>query len=642
VNHRARILLNLRLGLTLSVLSAGIASAQGVSGSGLNAVQKRHVSGVVSVALDSEVAANQAQTTVHGLAALSASTTPSVLVSPNGKCDGQRGSNVKVNQNCLNLSDSDLQGRSQAQNETAIAQDPNAPNHLVASFNDYRRGDGTCGAAWSVDGGETWQDSTVPNGFVRGRAYGAARQYFQAGGDTAVAWDTKGNAYLQCQLFMRGPGTTNNPDLSSAVYVFRSTGNAGASWNFTGRPVVETYDLTGTILQDKPYMTVDNTSGSPYQDRIYVTWTEFAADGSAYIWESHSNDYGEHFSPRVLVSATSAFCTNTFGQGTPQGNCNENQFSQPFTGPDGALYVVYANFNNAVAGADNRNTMLLVKSTDGGATFGAPVKVADYYDLPDCATYQAGQDAGRACVPEKGATTYSVFRAANYPSGAVDPTHPNRVVVAFGSYIGPHSKETNGCTPMGFSRFGNNTYTGVKTAGACKNDILVSVSTNGGTSFTGTATDPRMLTSAAPRSAQATTDQWWQWLAFTRGGRLAISYYDRQYGNDEVTGYSDFTVAGSNDLTHFGVHRVTSSSLPPPTQFPDAQGNSVFWGDYTGLAALGEAHPIWSDTRAPDLFLCPGTGLPAVPPAVCTATEPSGLTANDQEIYTDSTDVPTP
>jgi len=219
-----------------------------------------------------------------------------------------------------------------------------------------------------------------------------------------------------------------------------------------------------------------------------------------------------------LVSRNSPLCTNTYGLPTPQGNCNENQFSQPFTGPDGALYVVYANFNNAVAGADNRNTMLLVKSTDGGATFGAPVKVADYYDLPDCATYQAGQDAGRACVPEKAATANSIFRAANYPSGAVDPTHPNRIVVAFGSYIGPHSNETRSkpCIPAGFVASGNNVFTGVKTPGACKNDILVSVSTNGGASFTGTTTDPRTLTSAAPRSAQATADQWWQWVAFTR------------------------------------------------------------------------------------------------------------------------------
>ena len=82
--------------------------------------------------------------------------------------------------------------------------------------------------------------------------------------------------------------------------------------------------------------------------------------------------------------------------------------------------------------------------------------------------------------------------------------------------------------------------------------------------------------------------------------------------------------------------------MPPPTQFPDAQGSSVFWGDYTGLSALDDVHPIWSDTRTLNLFLCPGTGAPGIPPAVCTATEPNGLKANAQEIFTDSTDVPTP
>ena len=100
----------------------------------------------------------------------------------------------------------------------------------------------------------------MPNGFTRGTAFGdVARQYWQASGDPSVAWDTKGNAYYECQVFMRGPGTTNNPDVSSAVYVFRSTGDAGASWNFPGRPAIETVDTTGTMLHDKPYMTVDNS-----------------------------------------------------------------------------------------------------------------------------------------------------------------------------------------------------------------------------------------------------------------------------------------------------------------------------------------------------------------------------------------------
>jgi hypothetical protein len=80
----------------------------------------------------------------------------------------------------------------------------------------------------------------------------------------------------------------------------------------------------------------------------------------------------------VVVSTTSSLCVNTFGAGTPNGTCNENQFSDPFTGPDGALYVAYANFNNALSGPnDNHNQFLLSKSTDGGNTFSAPVLVGN-------------------------------------------------------------------------------------------------------------------------------------------------------------------------------------------------------------------------------------------------------------------------
>ncbi len=549
-------------------------------------------------------------------------------------CSTNLGSNIKVNQNCLNISDADLQGRGQASNETSIAQDPNNPKHIVASYNDYRRGDGNCYGAYSLDEGRNWTDTTIPMGFTRGMSFNAAREYWQAGGDTAVAWDTKGNVYFQCQVFNRGSSASPNPDQSSAVYVFRSTGNAGASWNFPGRPVVEHSDLAGAgnVLEDKPLMTVDNHVGSPFQDRIYVTYTEFAADGTAYIYESYSSDYGEHFSKRVLVSSTSPLCTNTFGVPTPNGTCNENQFSQPFTGSDGALYVAYANFNNPVTGLDNRNQMLLSKSTDGGQTFSAPIKVSDYYDLPDCATYQGGADAGRACVPEKGPSKNSFFRATNYPSGAVNPKNPSQVIVTFGSYINAH--DATGCTPAGFAASGNDLYNGVKVS--CNNTILVSVSNNSGATFTGTTTDPRQLTAVSQASGQATTDQFWQWTAFTKAGKLAVSYFDRQYGSDETTGFSDISLSGSSNLSHFATVRVTTGSMPPPTEF-----GGVFYGDYSGLSAVtNNAHPLWMDTRNSDLFLCPNTGTTTTPPAVCKFGATNASYANNQAAYTANVQVP--
>jgi len=288
---------------------------------------------------------------------------------------------------------------------------------------------------------------------------------------------------------------------------------------------------------------------------------------------------------------------------------------------------------------------------DGGNTFTGPIKVTDYYDLPDCATYQGGHDFGRACVPEKGPTNTSIFRATNLGSGAVNPTNPNQIVVSFGSYINQHSKESNGCVPASFSpATGQNLFTGVKTPGACNNDILLSVSNDGGSTFTGTTTDPRALPTANTDSGQATTDQWWQWLAFTKNGKLAVSYYDRQYGTDETTGYSDISLSGSGATpayANWNVQRVTNSSMPPPTQFPESNGFSAFWGDYTGLAADTQAHPIWSDTRDPDLFACPGSLPISTPPSVCGASVNNGgpgggtqFPVNDENIYTANNSVP--
>jgi hypothetical protein len=626
-------------GALLAALSVaqpgGVQTARAFSLDHASAVQKRLLSGFASFELSEtgspRIAPNAQKPVGKALY-------PNYFPSDTRSCPVTYGSNVKVNQNCLNLADSDLQGRSQAQDETAIAVDPSNSGSIVAASNDYRRGDVTCGIDYSLDGGSTWADVTLPNGFVRGTAYGASRQYFQASGDPSVAFDTKGNAYYDCQMFQRGAGTTPNSDLSSAVYVFRSTLNAGASWNFPGRPVVESPDVSGTgeaPFEDKPYMTVDNHVGSPFQDRVYVTWTEFTSDGTAYLWEEHSNDYGETFSHPVLVSRNSPLCDQTYGLPTPHGRCNENQFSDPFTGPDGALYVVYDNYNNSVSGNENWNQILLVKSTDGGQSFGRPVRVSKFYDLPDCQTY-TGQDPFRACVPEKGPTSNSFFRATNYPSGATDPRNATHVDVVFGSYINPHSNESNGCTPAGFASDGLNLYDGVKTPGACNNDILISTSHDAGQSFTGTTTDPRDLTSVNQAAGQATTDQFWQWSDFSANGKFAVSYFDRQYGSDETNGFSDISLSGTSDDSHFAASRVTTGSMPPPTQF-----SGLFYGDYSGLAASGSvAYPLWMDTRDVDLFACSASG--GGPPNVCTGTATNASVANDQDIFTARMTIPIP
>ena len=553
-------------------------------------------------------------------------------------CPTNLGNNVKVNQNCLNVTDPDLQGRAQAQNETSVAVDPGDARHIVVGYNDYRIGDGNCGSSFSLDGGRSWTDTAVPRGFTRGAPFGAARQYWQAGGDPSVAWDTRGNAYISCQGFNRGQPVTANPDLSSSFVIFRSTGNHGASWNFTGRYATFANDLagSGTILEDKALMTVDDHVSSPFRDRIYETWTEFTAT-TAYIYEVSSSDYGQTFGPRHLVSVATPLCPFPLNSGA---GCDNNQGSQPFTGPDGTLYVVWSNYNTVdltpATPGPAKFQVLVATSKDGGSTFSAPQRVGTYYELPDCPTYQAGQDPGRACIPEKGPTSNSVFRATSYPAGAVNPTNPMQVAISYGSYINRHSNEANGCVPTGTVPFSmGGLYIGVKTLGACKDDILLSMSNDGGQTFTGTNADPRTVTTVTSTSAQATSDQWFQGLAYTQNGRLAVSYYDRQYGTDEVTGFSDITLSGSSDGVHFAARRVTSGSLPPPTQF-----RGVFWGDYASLDARDLAHPVWSDTRPHDLFICPGSATgPGNPPQLCGLQDPNGP-ANSEAIFTSRVEVP--
>src|SRR5919197_4809452 len=123
---------------------------------------------------------------------------------------------------------------------------------------------------------------------------------------------------------------------------------------------------------------------------------------------------------------------------------------------------------------------------------------------------------------------------------------------------------------MGFSATGNPLYSGVKDAGSCNNDILVSVSKDAGMTFTGATTDPRKGISITSSMGQATTDQWFQWAAFTKDGKLATSYYDRQYGTDVITGYSDVSLSGSGaPYVDWNAQKVTVTSMPLPTQFPE-------------------------------------------------------------------------
>ena len=354
---------------------------------------------------------------------------------------------------------------------------------MVASYNDYRRGDGNCYAAYSFDAGKSWSDTTPPMGFTRGGPYGAAREYWQGGGDTSVAFDTKGNAYLSCQMFMRGQPHDAEPRPVERVLRLPLDRTTTALRGTSRRVPSSSPDVEGgdAPFLDKQLMTVDNHVGSPFQDRVYVTWTTFDVDGSGLHLgglverlrgafqrpgprQQRQRPLRQHLRvadaawpmQREPVLAAVHRHRRRAVRGLGELQQRRDRHRQPQ--PDAARQVDGRRADVQRAGQGRR----LLRP----AGLRRPTRV--------------GADPGRACVPETGPTTNSIFRATNYPSGAVSPKDPSKIAITYGSYINSTSKESNGCTPAGFSPVGLNTYTGVKTAGACNNKILLSVSTNGG------------------------------------------------------------------------------------------------------------------------------------------------------------------
>ncbi|MGH3436834.1 MAG: exo-alpha-sialidase, partial [Sciscionella sp.] len=120
---RGRLLLPIIAIAGLTALSLGAipptATAAGFGYNQLNPIQKRHVSGLLATELNRNDVGNNARK-------LQPSTKRAARqrVTSTG-CPGSFGHDVKVNQNCLNITDADLQGRGQAQNETWGAADPN-------------------------------------------------------------------------------------------------------------------------------------------------------------------------------------------------------------------------------------------------------------------------------------------------------------------------------------------------------------------------------------------------------------------------------------------------------------------------------------------------------------------------------------
>jgi hypothetical protein len=262
------------------------------------------------------------------------------------------------------------------QNETAIAVDPNNPSRVVAGANDYvtrtwsctvggtpcsALGDGYSGTYFSNNGGSTWcctaTDPQHLGTLIPGVTRLAGGQY-DAAGDPALAFDSRGTVYYAGLGF-------NRESAPNTVAVNRgSFDSSGAlSWS---QPTFINPTTSPSTLNDKEWIAADANASSPFRDRVYVSWTRF-------LFNAHNGSYVQ--SP--IFFAWSSNGGRTFSAPTQiSGNVKYDQGSRPVVGPDGSVYVF---FEGATRLATLDSTYV-VKSTDGGVSWGKPVQVSTLVD----------------------------------------------------------------------------------------------------------------------------------------------------------------------------------------------------------------------------------------------------------------------
>ena len=206
----------------------------------------------------------------------------------------------------------------------------------------------------STDGGLSWGPlipSPVPSNYSRS-------------GDPTLAFDSQG------RLFYGILGTRTS---GGGVDVIVSELNPT-----TGGLQAGPFPATNSgpfDLNDKPWLAADHFPDSPFRDRLYVAWTEFAANTR--VFASYSADHGMTWSTRVLLSEPSDVVPWPV---------------HVAVGPEGDVYVSYhsqAGFNCNPDGVSGK--IVVARSTDGGVSF--PQKTLAYgpgeaditFNIQDCA-----------------------------------------------------------------------------------------------------------------------------------------------------------------------------------------------------------------------------------------------------------------
>src|SRR3989454_867587 len=263
------------------------------------------------------------------------------------------------------------------QNEPAIAVDPNNADRIVVGSNDYiprtwtctidgtpcsALGDAYSGTYYSNDGGATWCCVATDPSHLGTLIPGVERLtggIYDAGGDPSLAFDSQGHVFFAGLGFDR----TAAPN---TVAVNKGTFDSEGALTW-GPPTFINPTKSPSTLNDKEWIGADTHAGSPFQDRVYVSWTRF-------IFNPHNGRYVQ--SPIAFVFSSDGGATFS----DPQlivSNVLYDQGSRVVVGPDGTVYVFWEGSTRFAS----FNSIWMVSSSDGGVSWSKPVAVAPAVDI---------------------------------------------------------------------------------------------------------------------------------------------------------------------------------------------------------------------------------------------------------------------
>jgi hypothetical protein len=440
-------------------------------------------------------------------------------------------------------------------NEPDIEVDPVAPGHMIASSNDY----GSCCDQFytTFDNGATWTNGNMSRNNPQ-----------QTGSDPVTAFDRKHGVAIHSSLnysFQSPTGEACRGDVTVSV-----SADGGITWD--PAIVVDSgygCDLSNTqIFNDKEWIVSDNNPSSPHYGTTYLTWTKFISTNGSYqsspIFESHSDDGGKHWTKAQEISGSNpALCT--FQVSGPSGRCDEDQGSAPTIGPDGTVYVGFQNEQNRALwepGEVFDDQYLLVKSTDGGATWSSP-------------SFVVGMEDGSRDYPLNvdGRQTLSGYQVRVWSVGAL--------------VASPRASE-NGRLALVFSDNRNGTHDSANPV--TNTDVFLVTSANGGATWSGP-----IQVDASP------TDQWFPWVDINpTNGTIGVLYHDREVANPALYDTALREFPGSKTIVS------TAPSHPTQSRFfragvPGCENCARFHGDYINIAygSNGKANMVWTDMRDP-------------------------------------------